>query len=184
MPIDAVRLSKAMAHALRHAPWQYELELDAEGWVPADDLLTALRERGGTWAALTPEDLGRVIDRSDKARYELRDGRIRARYGHSVGGRLARAPAEPPPTLYHGTSPAALPAIQREGLRPMRRQYVHLSTDPATARQVGARRSPRPVVLAVRAAEAHAAGLPFYLGNAHVWLADRLPPTYLDVESD
>ena len=26
-------LSKEIAYALRHAPWEYELEIDNEGWV-------------------------------------------------------------------------------------------------------------------------------------------------------
>jgi len=32
--LDLVRLSKTVAHALRHEPWLYELELDEEGWTP------------------------------------------------------------------------------------------------------------------------------------------------------
>lgn len=34
---------------------------------------------------------------------------------------------EPPKYLYHGTAAWFLPAIQREGLKKMNRQYVHLS---------------------------------------------------------
>lgn len=29
--MDYVKLSKAMSYALRHAPWEYELELDEHG---------------------------------------------------------------------------------------------------------------------------------------------------------
>ncbi len=39
MPLDDIALSKTIAHALRHAPWLYELELDGEGWVPLDSLV-------------------------------------------------------------------------------------------------------------------------------------------------
>lgn len=28
------KVSKVVAHALRHEPWRYELELDEAGWVP------------------------------------------------------------------------------------------------------------------------------------------------------
>jgi putative RNA 2'-phosphotransferase len=62
----------------------------------------------------------------------------------------------------------------------MRRQHVHLSIDVATARQVGRRRTPHPVVLVVRAGEAHAAGVAFYEGNAAVWLAEHVPPAFID----
>lgn len=27
------RLSKEVSYALRHAPWEYELEIDDQGWV-------------------------------------------------------------------------------------------------------------------------------------------------------
>lgn len=31
--VDYIKLSKELSYALRHAPWEYELELDANGWV-------------------------------------------------------------------------------------------------------------------------------------------------------
>ena len=33
------RLSKEISYALRHAPWEYELEMDEEGLVPIAQLL-------------------------------------------------------------------------------------------------------------------------------------------------
>ena len=37
-------LSKEISYALRHAPWEYELEMDEEGWVPVEQLLDALHK--------------------------------------------------------------------------------------------------------------------------------------------
>ena len=178
---EMIRLSKTIAHALRHAPWLYELELDEEGWVPVEDLLAALREHRRAWRDLSEKDIAELIARSDKQRYELRGGRIRALYGHSLPGRLARTPAPPPDMLYHGTSERALDAIRVEGLKPMGRQYVHLSTDEETALQVARRKRGRPVILRIRAAEAHRAGVAFYRGNDKVWLADSVPPAFIIV---
>jgi putative RNA 2'-phosphotransferase len=48
--IDPKQLSKTLAHALRHAPEEYNLTLDPEGWVGLDDLLAA---RGPTSRAKT-----------------------------------------------------------------------------------------------------------------------------------
>ncbi len=176
--MDWTRLSKAVAYALRHAPWQYELELDDEGWVAVDDLLAGLRQQR-QWQGVAEADLAEMIRQSDKQRYEMRDGRIRALYGHSLPGRLSKRPAVPPPLLYHGTTDRALPAIRREGLRPMRRQYVHLSADEPTALEVARRKAGRPVILTIRAEEAHAAGVRFYQGNDKVWLADALPAEFI-----
>ncbi len=124
-----MQLSKRVSHALRHAPWVYELELDEEGWAPVPDLLEALRGQRSAWRGLTEGDLAELVARSDKRRFELRGGRIRALYGHSLPERLRKVPAAPPPILFHGTSRRAVAAIRAGGLRPMRRQYVHLSAD-------------------------------------------------------
>lgn len=174
-----VSLSKVMSHALRHRPWLYELELDGEGWVPVADLVSALRGQGGRWANLTESDLDEVIRTSPKARYEIRGGMIRAMYGHSTPGRLSRQAAQPPRVLFHGTSPGAAKSILQQGLRPMGRQYVHLSIDVDTATQVGRRKSSTPVILQVNAAHAHAAGVTFFRGNDFVWLADEVPALFL-----
>jgi putative RNA 2'-phosphotransferase len=179
-PIDHRRLSKFTARILRHEPWLYELELDDEGWVPLDAFLAAVRGQQ-RWRDVEEADLHHMVDVSDKKRYQIADGRIRAFYGHSVPRRLQREAAAPPPVLYHGTDPAVVPAIRAEGLRPMRRQFVHLSTDVETARQVGRRKARDPVILEIAARSAHAAGVRFYLGNDKVWLADRVPPPFIAV---
>jgi putative RNA 2'-phosphotransferase len=90
----------------------------------------------------------------------------------------------PPPILYHGTSQRALAAIRREGLRPMGRQYVHLSPDPETATLVGARHDEQPVILTVRAAEAHAAGVVFHQADEAVYLAKHVPAEFIEMADE
>ncbi|MBX9432002.1 RNA 2'-phosphotransferase [Ralstonia nicotianae] len=173
-------LSKTVSYALRHEPWLYELELDDEGWVPVEELLSALRAEKPEWSAVSEADLVEMIARSDKKRHELRDGKIRALYGHSVPNKLSKQPAEPPAILYHGTSPETAQRIKVDGLRPMSRQYAHLSVDKATAEQVGRRKAQMPVLVVVKATQAHAAGIAFYRGNDQVWLADFVPATFIE----
>ncbi|HKD21600.1 MAG TPA: RNA 2'-phosphotransferase [Rhizomicrobium sp.] len=173
-------LSRALSYALRHEPWIYELELDEFGWVPVEYLLAALRAERPTWSSLSETDVERMIAQSDKQRHELRGGRIRALYGHSTPQRLVREPTEPPGMLYHGTSPETVGLIRQQGLKPMGRQYVHLSADTLTAEQVGRRKSRTPVILRVRAKAASVCGASFYRGNEIVWLADAVPATFID----
>lgn len=71
----------------------------------------------------------------------------------------------------------------REGLLPMSRQFVHLSTDVEMAWAVGSRHASRPVVLHIDATAAHAAGIPFYKGNDKVWLADEVPPRFVTAQT-
>lgn len=181
MEIDNTRLSKTTAHALRHAPDQYGLELDGAGWVAIDDLLNALRQCRPSWRTLTINDLQVMMARASKQRYELNDGRIRALYGHSLEQAIDRVPAKPPDVLYHGTSPRAVERIRADGIKPMSRQYVHLSTDRATARDVGSRHAAQPIVLTVRARKAHDAGVRFFLGNEDVWLAEMIPLGFVEI---
>ena len=41
--INYIELSKEISYALRHVPWEYELEMDEEGWVSVE-LLDALNK--------------------------------------------------------------------------------------------------------------------------------------------
>ncbi|OZC03889.1 RNA 2'-phosphotransferase [Rubricoccus marinus] len=168
------RLSTFLSLVLRHKPEAAGVTLDSNGWTDIGDLLLGAEAAG---VPISPEALQRVVETNDKRRFEISpDGaRIRARQGHSVPVDLGLAPAEPPATLYHGTVARALPAIRREGLRPMERHHVHLSPDRETAVRVGSRRG-APVILEVDAASLHARGAAFYLTTNGVWLTEAVPP--------
>lgn len=179
---DRRDLSKAVAHALRHDPGSYQLELDEQGWASLDMLVAALRRRSPSWRDLTTRGMVDMVERSGKRRYELRGSRIRALYGHSVSSLVLNVRAEAPPAvLYHGTAPESIPPIMSDGLKPMRRKYVHLSSDAATAVEVGRRKSRSPVVLRVAAASAACNGVEFYRGSDRVWLAESVAATYLSI---
>ena len=80
---DYANLSKEISHALRHVPWEYELEMDENGWVPIEQLLDALHKTE-KWNNIIEEDLSKMIEMSEKKRHEIKDGNIRAFYGHSL----------------------------------------------------------------------------------------------------
>jgi putative RNA 2'-phosphotransferase len=69
-----------------------------------------------------------VVIGSDKQPIELKDGKIRATYGHSFPVDLGLEPVQPPPQLYNGTARDLAQSILRVGLKPRDRQYVHLSS--------------------------------------------------------
>lgn len=180
------RLSKTISHALRHAPEVYGLALDERGWVNLDTLIDALRIHRPAWLDLTLDDIRAAMQAAEKQRFDLdlENGRIRAFYGHSLDDPIQYLPVAPPEILYHGTVADALAAIRRDGLKPMRRQYVHLSADQETAWDVGNRRHRQTVVLIVRAREAHEHGIRFYHGNQTVWLAEPIPPRFIEPPDD
>lgn len=174
----AERLSRLLSLVLRHRPGDFGLTLDPHGWVSVDALLEAIRRQRG-WEDVSPEDLEAVVRLPGRQRFEIRDGRMRALYGHSVPVQPEGSPQRPPEWLYHGTAPERLPAILSEGLRPGTRRFVHLSLTPLQAQEVGQRHTPNPVVLTVLARRAHEAGVAFYRASGDVYLADRIPPEFL-----
>lgn len=174
------RVSKQMAYLLRHEPERAGLKLDPEGYVHLGDLVGALQS---AIPEVTEETVRAVVALVEprKQRYGIEGDSVRANYGHSTAERISLVPAEPPKTLFHGTSRDALEAIRSAGLRPMQRQYVHLTTDRELALSVGSRHG-APCLVIVDAAKAHADGLLFYKANQAFWLAAGVPPVYLHLQ--
>lgn len=171
-----------MSLILRHRPEEIGLELEPGGWVRVDELVRKGRERAG--APLSPERIRHVIEGQQKPRFSLTDDgeRIRANYGHSVDVDLDLRPAEPPNRLYHGTAKRSVDSILESGLKARSRRYVHLSTGPGDAREVGERHG-TPRVLRIRAGRMHGDGHAFYHPAEGIWLTHHVPPTYLEIPS-
>src|SRR5437879_12797523 len=90
-----IRLSKTISHALRHAPGDYGLALDAEGWVEIDALLAALRRRLGNRRQIGLAEIETIMAESEKQRFEIRAGKIRAFYGHSTPTKIEKESVAP-----------------------------------------------------------------------------------------
>lgn len=179
MAQDLKRISKFLSLILRHAPEKVGLTLQEGGWVEVSALLTAMQQAG---TAINLPLLQRIVAEDEKQRYAFSaDGtQIRANQGHSIQVELGLEVTPPPPYLYHGTATRFLESIRAMGLRPQSRTHVHLSSDYATAVQVGTRHG-KPVVLEIRAGDMAAAGMHFYQAANGVWLTDTVPPAYFRV---
>lgn len=170
-----------MAMVLRHRAEEYGLRPDAEGFVPLDDFLEAVhRQRGWEWVCA--EHIEEVIANQQKRRYEIVDGDLRAIYGHSIETAITYQQVVPPDLLLHGTARRFLEAIRRDGLRPMSRQYVHLTDDPFLAELTGKRRDAKPMIVRIDAAQAHRNGIVFYQADNGIFLTKGVPPAYLVLE--
>jgi putative RNA 2'-phosphotransferase len=129
-----------------------------------------------------PHDAARDCRHQFKKRFAFSDEglRIRASRGHSVTVDLGYEEAVPTTVLYRGTAAKNLPSIQEKGLLKGQRHQVHLSADQATAHQVEQRHG-RPV-FRVLAGQMHRDGFVFYRSAHGVWLTDRVPVNYLQLE--
>lgn len=168
-----------MAHALRHAPQNYGLELDEKGWTDIGNLIEGLKNHSKRFKNITVSDLQNLIDQSDKKRFEIKNGKIRATYGHSLPFKIKKKPTMPPEILYHGTTSKAANNILKTGLKPMGRQYVHLSLDIESAYKVGLRRTKKPIILKVLAQKAYDTGTKFYSEKDGIWLSDAISANFI-----
>jgi putative RNA 2'-phosphotransferase len=164
-----------VSRLLRHTAGERGLAMSADGWSAIADVLSLLE--------LTRSKLDAAVRDNDKQRLQVDGERIRACQGHSLEGMPVTREAlenswervHPDHLLWHGTNRQALPAIQREGLKPGRRTHVHLA--PSKDSQVG-RRSAVDVLLGV-----DPGNLAVYRAPNGVLLTREVPPDAI-VEAD
>ena len=83
--------------------------------------------------------------------------------------------------LWHGTGEKYRESIEKKGLIPKSRLYVHLSADYETAVSVGSRHG-RPVVYRVLTEKMIHDGYKFFVSANGVWLTKEVPVKYLEIE--
>ena len=175
---DMRSTGRFIALILRHRPEAVGIVLDEHGWAKADELVDGINATGNH--RLTKELLEAIVRTDEKQRYAFNEDHtlIRANQGHSVSVDVELKAMEPPPILYHGTGEKYAGSIDRQGLIPKTRLYVHLSADTETARKVGIRHG-KPVIYRVDCQRMAADGFVFYQSVNGVWLTREVPPKYL-----
>lgn len=173
-----MRVSKFLSYLLRHNPHKYSLKLDEKGFADLEKVVKIVRKQFPN-LKISEGFLTDLIKNSDKKRFEISEGKIRAYYGHSIDKKIRMSPlSNPPETLYHGTTNKAFKRIQKEGLKSKGRQYVHLSKDITTAKQVGKRRTSDPVILVIEVEKAINDGIVFYK-SGDMYLSEHIPENYI-----
>jgi len=176
------KLSCFLSFVLRHKPEAVGVMLDRNGWVDVDLLIAAVNRNGKHF--INHDILNEIVATDDKQRYAFSNDKksIRASQGHSIDVDLGLKPVTPPEFLYHGTARNFVAQIQREGLKPRKRQYVHLSVDIETAVNVGSRHG-QPVVLTVLAQQMYENAQAFYLSENNVWLTTHVEPKFIVIDN-
>lgn len=173
--------SRYISFILRHKPDAIGITLDEHGWAGVEELIAGVNRTH----PLTRELLEEIVRSDEKQRYSFSADRtlIRANQGHSIPVDVELPQAEPPAVLYHGTGEKYVDSIDRQGLLPKSRLYVHLSADEETAVKVG-RRHGTPVVYTVDTGAMRRDGHCFYRSVNGVWLTKRVPAQYLRKHSN
>ncbi len=169
-----VKVSKYASYLLRHD--SQGLMMDEEGFVGLDELVLKVKER---FPCVDRVFVRRLVEESERKRFEIVGNRIRALYGHSVPVYMRLEEDRRVEWLYHGTTAEAAKEILEQGLKPMKRMWIHLSPTKDIAAQVGKRRASNPVILVVDCVEARKAGLKLYKASDQVYLTRYVPAKYI-----
>ena len=169
-------LRKYLALILRHKPEAIGIQLDEHGWARVDELIAGIARN----QKFTMEMLEEIVRTDSKQRYSFNEDKtmIRANQGHSINVDVELKEMLPPDILWHGTGEKYVQSIERTGLIPKSRLYVHLSANPNTAKTVGSRHG-KPVLYQVDAKTMAEDGYPFYISVNGVWLTKEVPVKYL-----
>ena len=169
--------SQFISLVLRHKPEAAGITLDEHGWADVEALISGSCKNG---VPLDREMLDEIVRTDNKQRYSFsEDGTlIRANQGHSIPVDVELEEKMPPDVLYHGTGEKYVSSIEKQGLIPKSRLYVHLSSDTETAKKVGSRHG-RPVIYAVDCRKMSEDGYRFFLSVNGVWLTKSVPVEYL-----
>ena len=172
--------SEFISLILRHKPEEIGITLDEHGWANVDELIEGIAKTRIFDMSMLEE----IVRTDEKQRYSFNEDKtlIRANQGHSIPVDVELEQKAPPEILYHGTGEKYVSSIEKQGLIPKSRLYVHLSADYDTAVKVGSRHG-KPVVYTVAAGEMHKNGYIFYLSVNGVWLTKSVPPQFLQREN-
>lgn len=176
--MNLTNLSKYMSLILRHKPETIGISLDEHGWANVDGLINGIAQKN---EGFNMDILEEIVRTDNKQRYSFNDDKtlIRANQGHSINVDVELEEKEPPEYLYHGTGKKYVKSIDRIGLIPKNRLYVHLSKDVETAENVGKRHG-KEVVYCVSSGQMYRNGHKFYLSENGIWLTKEIPVKYLE----
>ncbi len=181
------KASQYLSLILRHEPSQNGVDMSNAGYCSTKQVVAAIQKAG--FYDFDLEHLLTIVKTDKKQRYSMKKCQtfIRANQGHSIPVDLGLVPVQPLDVLYHGTSPKFLELILNSELKPMSREFLHLSCDLKTAKMVGKRHAKsEPVqIIHIDAKRLYEEGHQFYLSDNNVWLSrDSISPNYfIEIQS-
>lgn len=180
---DLTKTSKFLSLILRHKPEVIGTELDKNGWADVKSLIAGVNKSGKYF--LDMKILEEIVQNDEKGRYSFNNDKtkIRANQGHSIKVDVELKKCTPPEYLWHGTAEKYIESINKNGITPKNRLYVHLSADAETAEKVGSRHG-KPIIYRIFSGEMNRQGYNFYISKNGIWLADFIPPNFMEINYD
>jgi putative RNA 2'-phosphotransferase len=172
-------LGRILTGILRHFPDRYGLTIEPTGWVSLPEIVRAVSQKHPAYHWLRTQHLVAIAETDAKGRYEVRDDRVRATYGHTLEVELDLPTENIPDQLYYPVTAEEAGIVLEVGLKPSDRKKVHLSKTAEDARSAGSVRTPEPIILEVDAKRARGDGLVIRKAGKTVYVVDQVPAAYL-----
>ena len=174
------RVGRVVTGILRHFPERFSVELDQHGFIPVTDLVEAIKSRNRSFGWLKEEHVIALCETDEKGRYQIKDGKIRATYAHTISVDLSDLPKDNiPETLYYPTSEEEAPMLLERGISPMDRSFVHLSGTREKAVEAGMVSNENPIILRIDAKKMIEEGMEVYRAGREVYLTKEVPAGFV-----
>ena len=173
------QFGRVMAGVLRHFPDRFDLEMDKQGWIEASEFIDAVKSQRRHFHYLETKHLQAVVETDPKGRYQLKNGRLRATYAHTLDLDLDLPTDKNPEHLYFACSKDDSIEYIEHGLYPGDRNMVHLSSTRLNALEAGRHIIGKPIVLLVDVRAAEEADCAIMKAGTTVYLVKELPGDFL-----
>jgi len=175
------KLSSILIGILRHFPQQFNVKLDSHGWADIDEVVNAIKNKIDRFYWLRKRHVVALALTDEKGRYQLREGKIRATYAHTIEVDLSDLPDADVDALYYPVTEEELEIVLEQGLLPTDRNKVHLSGSIEKAMEAGKTRVENPVILKIDARKAMEDGIVIKKAGKEVYIADEIDAKYISV---
>jgi len=172
-------LSRIIAGALRHFPDKLQLGMDGHGWVEISELIKAIgtSRSGFNWLRL--HHIQALVATDMRSRYQVDGGMIRAKYGHSIDVNLDDLPLAEEDEYFYPVTEEEADIVLENGINPIDRKKVHLSTTIEKAVEAGSVRSDHPLILRVDGVKAREDGVEIYQATRDVCVTESIDAEFL-----
>ncbi|HDN96271.1 MAG: RNA 2'-phosphotransferase [Thermoplasmata archaeon] len=175
------KLSSILIGILRHFPQQFNIKLDPHGWANIDEVCEAIKNKIDRFYWIRKKHVVALALTDEKGRYQLKEGKIRATYAHTIEVDLSDLPEADVDTLYYPVTEEELEIVLEQGLLPTDRNKVHLSGSVEKAVEAGKTRVENPVILKIDAKKAMKDGVDIRKAGKEVYIADQIDAKYISI---
>lgn len=176
---EVKKLSSIVIGILRHFPQQFEIELDKYGWASIEEIADAIRAKIDRFYWVRRKHIEAIALTDEKGRYQIRDGKIRATYAHTIEVDLSDLPEADVDELYYPVTEEEVDIVLEQGIFPTDRNKVHLSGSIEKAIEAGKIRTENPVLLKIDAKKAMEDGVEIRRAGKDVYIADEIDAKYI-----